>query len=169
MKTILALGLLVAAGFSAMAETPVARHLYAALPGVRNYLEYGGHGVLVFAIDQGHRFVKRIPCGGLNAAGQPENVKGICASAETGLLHLSTLTTLQCLDLHTEKFVWEKAYPGGCDRMALSPDGRTMYLPTLTDEEGRAVQSEKLLEIDFQDGAPVTAGNQFGVGRVIVR
>ena len=36
------------------------RYLYVAAPGVRNYLEYGGHGLLVFDIDNGHKFVKRI-------------------------------------------------------------------------------------------------------------
>ena len=39
-------------------------------------------------------------------------------------------------------------------------------LGTLTDEEGRAVQSEKLLEIDFSDTRPVRAGCQFGIGHV---
>ncbi len=34
------------------------RLLYVASPGVRNYLEYGGHGVIVFDIDNGHKFVK---------------------------------------------------------------------------------------------------------------
>ncbi|HYE72791.1 MAG TPA: hypothetical protein VEF04_05645, partial [Blastocatellia bacterium] len=31
------------------------RLLYVATPGIRNYLEYGGHGLLVFDIDNGHR------------------------------------------------------------------------------------------------------------------
>ena len=57
------------------------RFLYVAVPGVRNYLEYGGHGLLVFDIDNGHRFVKRIATAGLNKNGQPLNVKGVCASA----------------------------------------------------------------------------------------
>lgn len=35
----------------------------------------------------------------------------------------------------------------------------------LTDEHGAAVQSEKLLEIDFDGDTPVRAGNQFGVGQ----
>jgi hypothetical protein len=34
----------------------------------------------------------------------------------------------------------------------------------LTDENKTAVQSEKMLEIDFADDRPVRAGNQFGVG-----
>jgi hypothetical protein len=35
----------------------------------------------------------------------------------------------------------------------------------LTDENGTAVQSEKLLQIDFENGQPVRAGDQFGVGQ----
>jgi YVTN family beta-propeller protein len=35
---------------------------------------------------------------------------------------------------------------------------------TLRDETGTQVQSEKLLEIDFNHGTPVRAGNQFGIG-----
>ena len=51
--------------------------LYVAAPGVRNYLEYGGHGILVFNIENGHRFVKRIPSAGVDAQGKPINVKGV--------------------------------------------------------------------------------------------
>ena len=35
--------------------------LYVATPGIRDYLGYGGHGLLVFDIDDQHRFVRRIP------------------------------------------------------------------------------------------------------------
>ena len=38
-------------------------------------------------------------------------------------------------------------------------------LATLTDEKGREVHSEKMLEIVFKDGVPVKVGDQFGVGR----
>ena len=37
------------------------RYLYVAVPGIRNYLEYGGHGILVYDIDDNYRLVKRIP------------------------------------------------------------------------------------------------------------
>ena len=37
------------------------RRLYVAAPGIRNYLEWGGTGVLIYDIDRGHAFVKRIP------------------------------------------------------------------------------------------------------------
>ena len=33
------------------------------------------------------------------------------------------------------------------------------------DETGRPVHSEKIVEIDFADGRPVRAGDQFGLGR----
>ena len=36
---------------------------------------------------------------------------------------------------------------------------------TLTDETGRAVQSEKLVEIVFAGGRPCETGDQFGIGR----
>jgi DNA-binding beta-propeller fold protein YncE len=107
------------------------RFLYVAVPGIRNYLEYGGHGILVFDIDAGYRFVRRIPFAGLDEQGKPLNVKGICASAQTRRLYVSTLRSLVCIDLITEKVLWEKFYEGGCDRMAISPDGKMIYLPSL--------------------------------------
>jgi hypothetical protein len=118
------------------------RFLYAAMPGVRNYLEYGGHGILVFDIDNGHQFVKRIPGAGLNPEGKPINVKGVCASVPLKRIYVSTLTTLYCIDLVTEQVVWEKAYEGGCDRMAISPDGLTIYLPSLEKAHWHVVEAE---------------------------
>jgi hypothetical protein len=118
--------------FAADDTQPSARRLlYVAVPGVRDYLEYGGHGLLVFDIDDGHKFVRRIKTAGTNAAGKPLNVKGICACAETGRVYISTIKQLMCLDLATEKLLWEREYDGGCDRMALAPDGATIYMPML--------------------------------------
>jgi DNA-binding beta-propeller fold protein YncE len=31
----------------------------------------------------------------------------------------------------TGQKIWDKAYPGGCDRMAISPDGKILYIPQL--------------------------------------
>ena len=124
---------------SAMAAEPTRRLLYVAEPGIRNLLEYGGHGVLVFDIDHGHKFVRRIPTQGLSEQGPPDNVKGVCASAQTGRLYISTIRTLQCLDLRTEKVLWERPYEGGCDRMAISPDGKVIYLPSFEKEHWHVV------------------------------
>lgn len=111
------------------------RRLYVACPGVRNYLEYGGHGLLVFDVDDGHRFLKRIPLGGLDAAGKPINVKGICANAGTRRLYVSTIKTLQCVDLVTESLLWERSYDKGCDRMSMSPDGQVIYQPSFEQDQ----------------------------------
>jgi DNA-binding beta-propeller fold protein YncE len=62
---------------------------------------------------------------------KPLNVKGICANAETRRLYVSTTRTLMSFDLLTGKQLWEKPYEGGCDRMAITPDGKTIYLPSL--------------------------------------
>ena len=105
--------------------------LYVASPGIRNYVEFGGVGVLVFDMDNGHRFVKRIPIPEIAAGGTVENVKGVCASAKTGRLYVSTIRRLLCLDLNTEKVLWNRTYEGGCDRMSMTPDGKLMYMPSL--------------------------------------
>jgi hypothetical protein len=108
-----------------------ARHLlYVAAPGIRNYLEHGGAGILVFDIDDGHKFVKRIETPASKRE-KPENIKGVCACAATRKLYFTTLTRLYCVDLVTEKTLWEKALPGGCDRMAIAPDGKVLFVPSL--------------------------------------
>jgi hypothetical protein len=118
------------------------RLLYVAAPGVRNYLEYGGHGLLVFDIDDNHKFVRRIPTRGLDDKGKPLNVKGVCAAAATGRLYISTLKTLTCIDLRTDKVVWEKPYDGGCDRMSITPDGKAIYLPSLEGPHWHVISGE---------------------------
>src|SRR5436190_17742314 len=132
---------LVAAAQAAAANSAERHLLYVAVPGIRDYLEYGGHGVLVFDIDRGHQFVRRIPARGLGADGKPLNVKGVAASAATGRLYVSTLQFLTCFDLRTDKILWEKAYEGGCDRMALSPDGQVMYLPSLEKDHWHVIHA----------------------------
>ncbi|MBM3845366.1 MAG: hypothetical protein FJ405_03650 [Verrucomicrobia bacterium] len=117
------------------------RFLYVATPGIRNYLEYGGHGVLVFDIDNGYRFTKRIPSAGLDERGKPLNVKGVCANAQTRRLYVSTIRTLMSFDLVSEKLLWEKPYEGGCDRMAISPDGSVIYLPSLEKEHWHVINA----------------------------
>src|SRR5713101_4059776 len=104
--------------------------LYVAEPGIRNYVDYGGVGVLVFDIDNGYKFVKRIPTWDVPPGKEPENVKGVAASAKTGRLYVSTFARMAAIDLVTEKVVWDKAFEGGCDRMALSPDGKILYVPS---------------------------------------
>jgi hypothetical protein len=117
------------------------RYLYVATPGIRNYLEYGGHGLLVYDMDREHRLVKRIPTAGVDDKGAPMNVKGICASVALKRLFISTPKTMMALDLMTEKVLWEKTYEGGCDRMAISPDGKTIYVPSFESDHWNVVDA----------------------------
>jgi DNA-binding beta-propeller fold protein YncE len=131
------------------------RLLYVVSPGIRNYLEYGGAGVLVFDIDQGHKFVKRIATPASEAV-KPENIKGVCACAATKKLYFTTLTKLYCLDLVTEKTLWDKTLPGGCDRLSITPDGKTLYVPSYEKDHWNVVDAssgELLTQIITKNGA----------------
>lgn len=116
--------------------------LYVATPGIRDYLGYGGHGLLVFDIADDHKFVKRISTKGFHPDGTPSNVKGIAVSKQLNSVYISTLETLQRIDLATEELIWEVPYEGGCDRMSISPDGMTMYLPSLEKDFWNVVDCE---------------------------
>jgi hypothetical protein len=118
------------------------RLLYVAAPGIRDYLEYGGHGILIFDINNGHRFVRRFASAGVDENGKPLNVKGICAHAKTGRLFVSTTRTLMCFDLTSDRLLWEIPYEGGCDRMAISPDGEVIYLPSLEGPHWHVVDAQ---------------------------
>ncbi|MBN8824491.1 MULTISPECIES: hypothetical protein [unclassified Spirosoma] len=121
----------------------VQRLLYVVTPGIRNYLGYGGHGIQVFDIDNNHKFVKFISTpGGLlrkdmpsptgsSKKGVPSNVKGVDVSLAYNCIYISTLEAIQCIDLVTEKTLWEKDYEGGVDRISISPDGKIIYAPSL--------------------------------------
>lgn len=136
------------------------RLLYVASPGIRDYLEWGGAGVLVYDIDHGHALVRRIPVSyddDKDPGGKaPENVKGICASAATKRLYVSTLTRLACIDLVSEKLLWIRRYEGGCDRMSITPDGKKIYLPTLEKDDWHVVEGatgDVLTQISPKSGA----------------
>ena len=152
------------------------RHLlYVAVPGIRNYVEHGGVGVLVFDMDDGHRFVKRIPTfeepqraqrpqsgvepqktQGPQSGEPPEPIKGIAASAATGRLYVSTPTRIISIDLETEAIVWNRTFEGGCDRMAMSPDGKILYVPSFEGPHWNVVDAlsgERIKKIETNSGA----------------
>jgi len=131
-----ALVALLAATAAARAEKPQdtgsseRSFLYVAVPGIRNYVEFGGVGLLVFDRDDGYRFVKRLPTWPVQSGEQPENVKGIAASERDGRVYITTIKRIAAFDIVTEKKLWESTPEGGCDRMAISPDGRLLYVPS---------------------------------------
>lgn len=139
------LSLIAAAGTTPHTNAAAAKnerhYLYVASPGIRNYVEYGGVGFLVFDMDNGHRFVKRIPTFDVPAGTAPENVKGIAASAQTGRIYLTTPKRVAAFDLTAEKLLWNREYEGGCDRLAISPDGKTLYVPSFEGPHWHAIDA----------------------------
>jgi hypothetical protein len=128
---LLACAMIVRAEAASPADSSTRRLLYVAVPGIRDYPQYGGNGVLVFDIDHGHQFVRRIAVPALGDAQHPQAAKGICACAVTGRLYVSTTKTVSCVDLVTDKVIWERSYKSGCDRMSITPDGKAIFEPTL--------------------------------------
>jgi DNA-binding beta-propeller fold protein YncE len=137
------------AGTTAQAPPGDRHYIYAALPGVGSEVEHGGVGVLVFDADNNHKFVKRIPTWNAPRGHRHENIKGIAASPKTGLLYLSTIHRLAAIDLVTEKIIWQKGFDADCcDRMAVSPDGKLLYVP--------AFEEPKWYVVDAITGSVVT-------------
>ena len=84
-----------------------------------------GNGILIFDIDNGHRFVRRI------AVEFKEGLRGFCGSAKRHAVYYTTTNRrLGAFDLETEKVLWERQYDLGCDRACITPDGKKLYVPT---------------------------------------
>src|SRR5438477_12793691 len=124
-----------------MQAEPEQHLLYVASPGVRHYVEHGGVGILVFDVDKGYKFVRRIQTWSVPDGATPENVMGIAASAATGRVYVTSLNRMIAIDACSGKEIWDKTYEGGCDRMAISPDGKTLYVPQLEGPSWRVVDA----------------------------
>lgn len=88
----------------------------------------GGKGIYVYDIDNGHKLVKLIEMPQLGGT------RGACACAATSKMWIAHGNDkLLCLDLKTEKVLWENQYAkeeGGCDRIGITPDGKKLYVPS---------------------------------------
>src|SRR5216683_5945961 len=117
-KSVVAM-LALAGSLSPAAKAPAGEQhlLYVANPGTRNYVEYGGVGILVFDAANGYKFVRRIPTWDVPEGKEPENVKGIAASAKTGRVYVTSLNRMIAIDAISGRRIWDKTYEGGCDRM----------------------------------------------------
>src|SRR5215475_15961358 len=134
---------------------PDGRYLYVVCPGIRDYLEFGGAGILVFDIDHGHKFVKRIQTPASREE-KPDNIKGVCACAATKRLYFTTRSKLYCLDLVSEKTLWVKTPPNGTDRMSITPDGKIIYVPSFEKDTWNvmdAASGDVITSIETKSGA----------------
>jgi DNA-binding beta-propeller fold protein YncE len=155
--------LLMVSGVFAAEDEPH-RFLYVVCPGIRDYMELGGAGILVFDIDRGHKFVKRISTPASQEA-KPDNIKGVCASAANGKLYFTTRSKLYCLDLLTEKTLWQTTPSGGTDRMSLTPDGKWLYVPSFEKDTWNVIDAatgEAISSIETKSGAHNTVVSRDG-------
>jgi DNA-binding beta-propeller fold protein YncE len=100
--------------------------------------------------------VKRIPTLATAAGQAPENVKGVALSAGLGLLYVTTPKRMFAVDVNTERVAWNREYEGGCDRMALSPDGTVLYVPSFEGPHWHAVDGrtgDVIARIETKSGA----------------
>lgn len=108
-------------------------------------------GISVYDIDNGHQLLHKIdvPDSG--------DYKGIAASSQLGKLYVTSYKKdeLICLDLKTEKVDWRKHLGNYADSMAMTPDGKRMYLPFRNEDYWKVVDAATgsvLAEIPTEHG-----------------
>ena len=125
-RVLLVLALFFSSFAGALADEKLRRYLYAATPDGAQMESASGMGLLVFDIDDGFKFVRRIQ--GLKLQG---GTRGLTGSTEARALFYSTTDRgMGRFDLEAEKVVWEKQFTGGCDRSSALPDGSKVFAPT---------------------------------------
>jgi hypothetical protein len=115
-----------AVGSQTVGAEPVPRRLLYAV----NQAGPDRGAVAVYDIDDGHRLLRTI-------ATVPEvaDPKGIAASAATGQLFVAYRNgrgagMIYCLNLADDRIHWNRVIDPGVDRLAISPDGALLYVPT---------------------------------------
>ncbi len=109
-----------------LGESRTERYLYLGMPDGAQKEGRSGPGILIFDIDNGHRFVRRI-----DVPIFEEGLRGFTGNLNTHSVYYSTTNRrLGCFDLEKGKITWEKTYDAGCDRSAITPDGKKVYVPT---------------------------------------
>lgn len=85
-----------------------------------------GNGIMVFDIDHGHRFVRRIEIPIFQ-----EGLREFLGSLKRhAVFYTTTNHRMGCFDLESEKVLWDKTYDRGCDRACITTDGNKIYVPT---------------------------------------
>ena len=110
----------------AFGQAPTKRYLYMSTPDASQKEGRSGNGILVFDIDNGHKFVRRI-----NVPIFEEGIRGFTGNLKTHSVYYSTSNRrVGTFDLETEKVVWEKTYEVGADRSSITMDGKKLYVPS---------------------------------------
>jgi hypothetical protein len=102
------------------------RYVYMSMPDGAQSEGRSTPGILIFDVDNGHEFVRRI-----DVPIFKEGLRGFTGNAKTKCVYYSTMNRrLGCFHLEKEEVVWEKMYSAGCDRSSITPDGKKIYVPT---------------------------------------
>jgi DNA-binding beta-propeller fold protein YncE len=86
--------------------------------------------IYIYDIAAGHRLVD-----GFLPPGAVKEVRGVCASAATGLLYISYLGDnraghIMAIDMSTHVAKWYGVYDQSVDRLTCTPDGTRLYVPS---------------------------------------
>ena len=120
------LAILLSLATLASGQSQTKRFLYISTPDAAQNNYKSGQGILVFDIDQGHKFVRRI-----NIPEFQEGLRGFTGNLKTHAAYFSTSNhRVGAFDLEKEKIVWDKTYDRGADRSSMSLDGTKVYVPT---------------------------------------
>src|SRR6266853_5869359 len=123
---IFCMGFLLSIATPASSDSPVKRYLYISTPDAAQKNYRSGQGILVFDIDQGHKFVRRIDIPAFQ-----EGLRGFTGNLKTHRAYFSTSNRrVGAFDLETEKIVWDRTYEAGADRSSITQDGKKIYVPT---------------------------------------
>ena len=126
------------------------------------HLEYvlADSSIYLYSIDEDNRLVQRITLPQIDAP-----THGIVASPQTGMLYISFGNqgppggSLLAYDLRRSRVVWRRDYRVGIDSMAISADGREIYMPA---GEGSGDGTWRI--IDARTGLPTGAAVNAGAG-----
>lgn len=107
-------------------DEPDGRFLYMSTPDGAQRAGSSDPGILIFDINDGHKFVRRIDIPVFS-----EGIRGFTGCTATKSLYYSTTGgTLGCYDLVTGTIKWQSKFKQGCDRSCITPDGKRIYAPT---------------------------------------
>ena len=117
-------------------------------------------GIWVYDIDHGNKLVQRI------SLPQARGIRGVVASPGTHTLYVSFggdgggegNGSLLAFDLLRNRVLWQRTYSPGIDSMAITPNGKTIYMPV-----GELANSSDWDVLNAATGA-VTATIQGGPG-----
>jgi DNA-binding beta-propeller fold protein YncE len=129
--------------------TAVARSAARPVPTLHREYVFQDGSIWVYDIDHAHRLVQQIPLP------QARGIRGVGVGLPQHTLYVSYggdgggngNGSLLAFDLLSKRVLWTKSYDSGIDSFAITPDGRTIYMPT-----GEVSNGNQWLVIDAGSG-----------------